>query len=445
MSSSAPMRRTLLSVSPQRPRVVILGTGWSSFRVLSDIDASKFSVSVVSPRNHLLFTPMLASSALGTVNQRSICQPVRPVCAAKGARFYESHVCAIDKVQRQVTCRTACEREFNLDYDKLIIGVGFQPNDFGIEGVKEHALFMKETADATKLKDQILAKLEEASYFHALETSMTVSSKEEELRRILAFVIVGGGPTGVELAGELTDFLQQEGQQFYQHVIKYATVHILTYDLLSMLDQDLQQYAGQHLARRQNVHLKLNALVQKVERDVLTLKVGEETTTIPYGTLVWCAGIKAHPFVRDFGLPLNKEGSLILVDDRFRVQGEDGIFAIGDCAAIVGHHLPQTAQVAKQQAAYLAKFLNEGSPDNAKPFKFKSLGTMAYLGGHTAIMSSLPVIRRITGFFAFVGWRSVYWGMQMSFRNMYMLSTDWTRTLIFGRDTTRFGSNSRPE
>jgi len=439
------MHRTLLSACAQRPKVVILGTGWSSFRVLSDIDASKFSVSVVSPRNHLLFTPMLASSAVGTVNQRSICQPVRPVCAAKGARFYESQVCAIDKRQRQVTCRTASGKEFNLDYDKLVIGVGHQPNDFGIEGVKEHALFMKETADATVLKRQILAKLEEASYFHALDSDMTLTSKEEEIRRILTFVIVGGGPTGVELAGELTDFLQQEGRQLYRHVIQYAKVHMLTYDLLSMLEKDLQEYACQHLAKRQSVHLTLNALVQKVDKDVLKLKIGEETTAIRYGTLVWCAGVKAHPFVRDLGLKLNKAGSLILVDDRMRVLGEDGIHAIGDCAAIEGNPLPQTAQVANQEAVYLAKFLNEGSPDDAKPFKFKPLGTMAYLGGQTAIMSSLPVVRRITGFFAYVGWRSVYWSMQMSLRNMYMLSTDWTRTLIFGRDLTRFGAASRPE
>jgi len=424
---------------------VILGTGWASFRVLSDIDVKKYSVSVVSPRNHLLFTPMLASSALGTVNQRSICQPVRPVCASKGARFYESKVSAINKDLQQVTCKTISGKEFHLDYDKLVIGVGYQPNDFGIQGVKEHALFMKETADATVLKDQILLKLEEASYMHALDNDMTLSPEEEqEIKKILSFVIVGGGPTGVELAGELTDFLQQEGSKLYRHVIKYASVHMLTYDLLSMLDKNLQDYACGHLQKKQNVILRLNAFVQKVDKDELTVKTGDQLSTVKYGTLVWCAGIKAHPFVRDFGLQLNNKGNLLLVDDHFRVKGEKNIYAIGDCATIEGNALPQTAQVAKQQAQYLAKFFNDGTPDGAKPFKFQSLGTMAYLGGHTAIISSLPGVKRITGFFAFLGWRSVYWGMQMSYRNMFMLSTDWTRTLLFGRDLTRFGPPSRP-
>merc|ERR1712136_735791 len=123
-----------------------------------------------------------------------------------------------------------------------------------------------------------------------------------EIRRILTFVIVGGGPTGVELAGELTDFLQQEGRQLYRHVIEYAKVHMMTYDLLGMLEKDLQEYACQHLAKRQSVHLTLNALVQKVDKDVLKLKIGD-------GTLVWCAGVKAPPFVRDLGLKLNKAGS----------------------------------------------------------------------------------------------------------------------------------------
>lgn len=138
-----------------RPRVVIVGTGWASFRVLADIDTKKNDVTVISPRNHLLFTPMLASSALGTVNQRSICQPVRPLTAKKNATYYESSVIGVDKEKQLVTCKTLGGQEYNLPYDKLVVGIGFQPNDFNIPGVKENALFMKETADATRFKDHV--------------------------------------------------------------------------------------------------------------------------------------------------------------------------------------------------------------------------------------------------------------------------------------------------
>merc|ERR1719469_1482493 len=127
--------RAFAAAAGGKEKLVILGTGWGSFRVLRDIDAAKYDISVVSPRNHLLFTPMLASSALGTVNQRSICQPVRPLVAEKKAKYFESKVVKIDKEVKQLSCRTRQGEEFTIPYDKLVVGVGFQPNDFNTPGV----------------------------------------------------------------------------------------------------------------------------------------------------------------------------------------------------------------------------------------------------------------------------------------------------------------------
>lgn len=427
----------------QKEKLVILGTGWASFRVLTDLDARKYDIAVISPRNHLLFTPMLASSALGTVNQRSICQPVRPVVAKKQGRYYESKVTHINREQKHVVCVTGSNQEYRIQYDKLVVGVGFQPNDFNTPGVKEYALFMKDTMDATKFKDHVLERLEEASYWHALDSDMTLSPEEEEkVKQILTFVIIGGGPTGVELAGELTDFLQKEGKNMYNQISKYITVHMFTYDLLNTFDRELQEYAIQHLQKKQNVQVHLGALVKSVDKDELTVKTGAAIMNIKYGTLVWCAGIKAHAFVKDFNFQMNERGTQILVDESLRVKGELDIFALGDCATIDGYWLPQTAQVANQQGQHLAKQLNTGQ---FKPFVFYSKGMMAYLGSYSAIMSKLPGFQRITGFLAFVGWRFTYWFLQLSMRNRYMLSTDWLRTILFGRDLTRFGQVSKPE
>lgn len=434
-----------------RERLVICGTGWASFRLLNDIDSSKYFVTVVSPRNHLLFTPMLPSSAVGTVNQRSICQPVRPVVAQKKARYYESRAEGVNVKEKKLNCVTSSGQQYSVPYDKLVVGVGFQPNDFGIPGVKEHALFMKETKDATVFKDHVLEKLEEASYYHALDSNENVSEEEQaKITELLTFVIVGGGPTGVELAGELTDFLQAEGVQQYGHLKPYMSVHMLTYDLLNVFDKSLQDYAIRHLRKKQGVNIHMESFVQKVEKDSVTFKKAvegkEELQTIRYGTLVWCAGIKPHAFVRDFGFPMNDRNTQILTDGTLRVKGLQDVYAIGDCATIEDYWLPQTAQVAKQQAVYLAREFNRGTAGKStQPFVFKSLGMMANLGGYTGLMTGIPGMANLSGFLAFLGWRSVYWSLQLSFRNRFMLSTDWLRTLIFGRDLTRFGPPSVPQ
>lgn len=428
------------------PRVVILGTGWASFRVLADICPKKNSVTVISPRNHLLFTPMLASSALGTVNQRSICQPVRPVVAGKNASYFESSVTKIDKVKKEVHCLTDSGLTYQISYDKLVVGVGFQPNDFNIPGVKEHALFMKETADATVFKDHVLERLEEAAYWHALDGDLSVSEEEKaKIQQLLTFVVVGGGPTGVELAGELTDFLHNEGAKLYGHLKEYIKVHMFTYDVLNTFDRELQEYAISHLQKKQGVQIHLAAFVQKLEKDTVYVKMGDSEMNIKYGTLVWCAGIKPHKFIKEFGFVMNERGSQILVDQNLMVKGEKDIYAIGDCATIEDYWLPQTAQVANQQAQYLAKVLSQEQNQQVKPFEFHSKGMMAYLGGFNAVMAKVPGLARMTGFMAFLGWRFTYWFLQLSMRNRFMLSTDWLRTLIFGRDLTRFGPRSKPQ
>jgi len=427
----------------KRPRLVILGTGWGSFRVLSDIDSSKYEISVVSPRNHLLFTPMLASSALGTVNQRSICQPVRPIVAKKKAQYFESMVKSIDKDKKLLHAETAAGTKYTIEYDKLVIGVGFQPNDFNIPGVKENALFMKETADATVFKDHVLEKMEEAAYWHALDSDMRVSAEEEEkIRELLTFVVVGGGPTGVELTGELTDFLHNEGAKMYPLLKKYITVHMFTYDILNTFDAELQNHALKHLKNKQKVNLHLEVFVTKVTKDKVSLKKKEgDEFTIRYGTLVWCAGVKRHDFVTDFHFPMNERKTQILVDNAMKVKGETDIYALGDCCTNEDYWLPQTAQVANQQGQFIAASLNGTGGDC---FVFHSKGMMAYLGGFSAVMSHLPGIKSVTGFVAFLGWRFTYWFLQLSARNRFMLATDWFRTLAFGRDLTRFGPRSKP-
>jgi len=205
-----------------------------------------------------------------------------------------------------------------------------------------------------------------------------------------------------------------------------------------------------HLKKKQNVQIQLGAFVKKVEKDTVHVQVpgqngGEpELISMKYGTLAWCAGVKPHQFIMDYGFQMNERGTQILTDGTLKVVGEEDIFAVGDCATIQDYWLPQTAQVAKQQAVYLSKQFNQGTAGKKKSFVFQSLGMMAYIGGFNAVMSKIPGVPNITGLLAFLGWRSVYWSLQLSMRNRVMIATDWMRTIVFGRDLTRFGPPSMP-
>lgn len=427
-----------------RSRLVILGSGWSSYRLLKTIDGSKFKCVVVSPRNHMLFTPLLSQAAVGTTNVKSICQPVRPLCAAKNTRFYEARAQTVDKEKKLVHCISPDGQQFSLPYDKLVIGVGYTANDFGIPEVQKYAHFLKDTKDAAILHEHILRRFEHASTLHLLDGDEALSPEEDkELHKLLSFVIVGAGPTGTELAGELGDFIRADIFRQYPHFKSYIKVHLV--DAAPVIlgpfqDAGLQNYAKNHLETKMNVNVHLNEFVSTITPDTISFKSGK---TIEFGTLVWCAGIQPIPFVRDLEVQKSKNGAQILTDECLRVKGEESIFAVGDAATIDNYWLPQTAQVAKQQGIYLGKKLNSNQDiQNWKPFTFHSLGMMASIGGFNSVLK-LPTSQRLTGIIAFLGWRGAYWSMQLSMRNRFLLFCDWMSTLIFGRDLMRIGKGSK--
>eukprot|EP00931_Biecheleriopsis_adriatica_P037920 TRINITY_DN21756_c0_g1_i2.p1 TRINITY_DN21756_c0_g1~~TRINITY_DN21756_c0_g1_i2.p1 ORF type:complete len:505 (-),score=83.57 TRINITY_DN21756_c0_g1_i2:91-1494(-) len=405
-------------------------------RVLNDLDPRKFEISLISPRNHMLFTPFLPSAAVGTLSPRSVCEPVRPHIAAKEARYYQAHAESLDTSNKTLYARCLKGQLYPVPYDRLIISVGYKANDFNIPGVKDNALFMKETADAHRFRENFLQRLEEAS-FHA-----RLGNDEAKIRQLLSIVVVGGGPTGVELAAEITDFVKTDFHRLYPHLRDYITVHLVEGlpTVLAHLQEDrLKDYAIKHLSKRQGVQMHLNEFVSKATEKELHLKSGK---AIPFGTLVWCAGIKPVSFLNSVDLPKTANGAQLLVDPYLRSIGHENIYALGDCAQIEGNRLPQTAQVAKQQGQYLSKQLNKPGPHRARPFKFASLGNMAYLGSQTGLIAESPVLKGLAGYLAWMGWRSAYWSMQFSMRTRLAIGTDWLTTGLCGRSIVRLGQDS---
>ncbi|KAJ1838439.1 NADH:ubiquinone oxidoreductase, partial [Coemansia sp. RSA 2703] len=200
--------------------LVLLGTGWGSTTILKTLDTSNFNVVVVSPRNYFLFTPLLPSCTVGTTENRSIMEPIRHIVGRhnKDIRFYEAQCTDIDPKTKQLTLQTPDDTTAHISYDYLVVGVGGTYNTFGTPGVQEHALFLKEMHDASKIRRRLKDTIEKAAF---------EGISEEERKRLLHMVVVGGGPTGVEFAGELHDLISEDLSKWVPGLAKQVKITLI--------------------------------------------------------------------------------------------------------------------------------------------------------------------------------------------------------------------------
>lgn len=408
----------------EKPTLLVLGTGFAGFSLLRTIDPELYRVVVISPRNHFIFTPLLPSTTVGTIEFRSIIEPIRS--ARRQLEFYQAFATTIDPQSKTVTCRSALdETPFNLSYDLLVIAIGAENNTYGVPGVREHAHFLKEVGDARRIRQRIIECFERASH---------PSLSEDEQRRLLHFVVVGGGPTGVEFAAELHDFLMEDLRKAYPKLVPSVRITLLeaTKQILNTFDEELSRYTMK-LFQRQRIEVRTGSPVVKVEPTTIHLADGSQ---IPYGLVVWSTGVGPTELVRS--LPLEKdESSRLVTDEYFQVKGAEGIYALGDCATIRGKSLPATAQVAQQEGAYLGKSLNHRARGKKlKPFKYRHYGMLAYVGSGKAL-ADLTAFKG-KGFLTWLFWRSAYLTRLVSWKNKILVVFDWFKTLVFGRDISRF-------
>ena len=411
---------------PEKKKVVVLGTGFGAFSFVKRLDTSLFDVTVVSPRNHFLFTPLLPSTTVGTIEFRSIIEPVR--VAKPEARFYQAVCRSVDPVRKTISCEGILEKNvFEFPYDLLVIAVGSVVNTYGIPGVAEHALFLKDLADARAIRQRIIECFEQASQ---------PGLSDEERKHLLRFVVVGGGPTGVEFAAEMHDFLTEDLQKSYpglagdQHIVRITLLEAAE-QILNSFDAVLSAYT-MRLFQRQRIEVRTGSLVTKVEKNRIRLKDG---TVIPCGLIVWSTGVGATPLIRD--LSFEKDRDRLVTDDFLRTLSSESIYALGDCATIRGKNLPATAQVAQQQGTYLAKALGRIARGRAVPeFRYKHLGMLAYVGSNRALADLSSFKGR--GFSTWLFWRSAYLTRLVSLKNKILVAFDWGKAFVFGRDISRF-------
>jgi len=404
-----------------KKKVAVLGTGFSAYMFIKKVNRKKYDITVISPRNHFLFTPLLPSTTVGTIEFRSIIEPVRNI---DNITYHQASCTGLDTEKKVITCEDSdTKKVFRLEYDYLVIAVGEVTNTFNIEGVGEYALFLKELSDARKIRTKVIDCFENASL-----PGLT----EEEKRNYLRFVVCGGGPTGVEFAAELHDFLQDDVKKKYKDLVKFTEVILIEAgeSVLASFDKKLSEYTMK-IFRRQNIILKTKSYISRITDKKIFLKDGSE---INYGVLVWATGNSPVKFIESLPFERDNKGKL-LTDGFFRLKKNENIFAVGDCSGRESGGYPATAQVAQQEGYFLAGFFNRDMKTD-KPFKFKNLGMLAYIGGHKALADT-PQFKG-TGFKTFVFWRSAYLTRLVSFKNKLLVIFDWTKTFLFGRDVSNF-------
>jgi NADH:ubiquinone reductase (non-electrogenic) len=402
---------------------VVLGSGFGAFSCLKRVSPKYYDISIVSPRNHFLFTPLLPSTTVGTIEFRSIIEPIRNI---KDAHYYQSYCTKIETAANKVHCIDSdTGKEFELTYDMLVVSVGEITNTYNIEGVKEYAYFLREVADARKIRIRVIDCFENASL-----PNLT----EDERKSFLRFVVCGGGPTGVEFAAELHDFIEEDVSKKYPGLDYDIEVILIEAGekLLNSFDEKLSNYTLK-IFKRNKINVKTKSTISKVTKNEIYVNDGSH---FKYGLLVWAAGNTPIKLIKECDLPTDNHGKIIITHN-LNVSGFTNIYAVGDCSEIPDEPFPVTAQTAQSEGKYLGKKLNRiAKGKSTKPFRFKDLGMLAYIGSHRALANTRQY--KGSGFTTWLFWRSVYITKLVSLKNKVLVLFDWFKTFVFGRDVSNF-------
>jgi NADH:quinone reductase (non-electrogenic) len=369
------------------PHVVVVGAGFGGVSATDELAKEGFRVTLLDQFPYNTFQPLLYQVATGGLNPGDVTYSLRYFAARHDdVRFRRAEVVGIDHDQREVICGDG----LRVGFDYLIIGTGITTNHFGIPGAAKYTMSMYTRAEALRVRDMIFGSLEiSAGQSDPNSSGFTV-------------VIVGGGPTGVEMAGQLAELKTETIPSTYPE-INTARVHVvlveMTEHLLAPFDDSLRQYALRELIKR-GVDVRLKTAISEVEADRVDFKDG---SSMPVDLVIWAAGVSGDPQLKDWGLPIGRAGRIEINDDT-RVVGEERIFAIGDGSVIVNKPLPQLAQPAIQMGKFAARQiarLHRGL--ETESFHYRDKGTMATIGRGDAVLE-MPFGPKLTGVLAWIGW-----------------------------------------
>ena len=414
-------------------RLVILGGGFAGLDVARAIGKSRaareyWDTLLIDKENFFQFNPLLPAVAVGAVETRHIVYPLRQMARHRHIRFHKNKATRIDLARREVHLHNNLIEPF----DVLVIAVGSTTNYYGVPGAEEHARTFKTIVDAMTLRARVVELFEMAEQAETLE----------QRRRLLSFVIVGGGVTGVEVAAELIEMARETLLPRYPSLLPAdLSVTILEGGdrIVPTARPDHSVYVHRFLERR-GVKVVLDASVDRVEAKRVHYSGGRSVDAF---TILWTAGVFPPALVRDLPAKHHKDGR-VLVDERLRAIGNDGqpledVYVLGDCAASLrpdGKMQPALSQTAIAMGAYVGDTLVRRSKGLAPaPFQFKDAGYIISLGKHSSVLElfGLP----LSGKLAWLLWAGAYLVKMVGFRKQMEVGIDHLTHLLFEHDTSQ--------
>ena len=404
-------------------KVLVVGGGFAGFmaaKTLCDFTEERDDVGVlvISRENYFAFWPMVPGIIGSEVDIGNIAQPLRRPLIEAGASFRRTELKDVDFERKIVVAEGG--KEF--PYDHLILALGSQPNFFGVPGVKEHSLALGGLADALKIRNRVIERFEQAT----LEPGELPDPR-------LTFVVIGGGATGVETAAEIHALVHEALTPDFPNIdMEEVRIFVIEagQEILGELDPALRRAASMELAAR-GIKVITGVGATGVTADRVKLDDGREIRT---ENVVWTAGVSPNAKLYDLDLPLTERDGVV-VDERLRVPGRPGVWAIGDSAAIPqgGRKLaPPTAQAAVQEGRVAARNVLaaiDGREDELEKFQYRPLGQLVELGSRFAVNEVMGV--RFSGFAAALFWRAVYLSKLEGPQNRARVAADWILGLLF--------------
>ena len=409
------MPRLPLDLPPGvRPRVVVVGSGHGGLECVLALESAAVDVLLIDRNNFHTFQPLLYQVATAGLDVNDITQPIRHIVRSQAnAEVRMGTVVGADFHARTL----AMADGETVAYDVLVLAPGASTAFFGVEGAETHGYPLKSVEDAVALRSHVLRQFEAVA-----------ADPARQDQGALTTVVVGGGPTGVEMAGALRELFAVLARDFPSVDVSQARVVLVDGDRLPLsgYDPELREYTRKTLERK-GAEVRLGVNVARVEADGVVLADGQR---IQAETVVWAAGVRAHPLADALGLEQTR-GARIAVDPTLRVPGHDRVFVVGDAAGATdadGELYPQVAQVAIQQgqhAAGLIEAMDSGDLAAADDvFVYNDLGQMATIGRNAAVLQ-LPSGFTLTGFLAWVGWLLVHLVSLVGFRNRAAVFGNW--------------------